>query len=166
MKQTELKRKKPLRHKPKKRTRRKPDKDNPHSKYWRGKADTLWSKVIRLPGKCLLCPRTENLQAHHMIHKSAVFYRHRLENGACLCPKCHTISLDCSAHGSPWAFEIRMEAEFYKQWAWWQDNRWKVTTGIKMDYRDICQDLQAILDKGKAFRWACRKLGVTPEEEA
>ena len=166
VKQTELKRKAPMRRTKKKRKRRKPDKDNPHSLYWRNRADTLWSKVIRLPGKCLMCPRTDNLQAHHNIRRDAVFYRHRLENGVCLCPNHHMRSLENSAHGAPWGFEAWLRENHPKQYDWWTAHRHNVITGQKMDYRSISEDLQLILDEGKAFRWTCRRLGVTPEGEA
>ena len=50
-----------------------------------------WTKQIISKGKCEKCGATENLEAHHII-KWADYPKGRvdLENGMCLCHKCHT----------------------------------------------------------------------------
>ena len=50
-----------------------------------------WTKQIVSKGKCEKCGATENLEAHHII-KWADYPKGRvdLENGMCLCRKCHT----------------------------------------------------------------------------
>ena len=128
-------------------------KRKPHSKAWRKKADVLWSQIIRLPGKCAICGRTTSLQAHHLIHKSAVFFRHNLENGICLCARCHEYAYSTdkqpgavSAHGSPWAFEKWMQEHRPQQFDWWQKNRWEVITGKRIDYEAIYDNLEAVLE--------------------
>lgn len=51
-----------------------------------------WTKkIVKKAGKCLLCNEKDNLHAHHL--NSAEYFpeeRFLLENGVCLCKKCHT----------------------------------------------------------------------------
>ena len=50
--------------------------------------DELWSKCVRLrDGKCALCGKTENLNAHHWVHSKAQGNLHRwdVRNGLALC---------------------------------------------------------------------------------
>lgn len=51
----------------------------------------LWKKKVLEKGKCERCGSTENLEAHHFI-RWADFPQGRIdvENGVCLCHKCHT----------------------------------------------------------------------------
>jgi len=150
-----------------KRTRaKKPAKPKPKSTtYWKTKCDTLWSKLVRLPGRCLICGATQHLQAHHLIGRRCIYFRHWPENGVCLCPQCHEYSLACSAHGSPWAFDEWMNEHQPKQHAWWTEHRHNVITGRKIDYEDVYRDLEAAWAEGQAGKWVQRQLGVRPEEE-
>ena len=43
---------------------------------FRAKADRLWSQIVRLPGECAVCGATKYLNAHHLIPRQLVKYRH------------------------------------------------------------------------------------------
>ena len=63
-------------------------------KDWRASRDyRLWrAKVIRRDKRCQVCGTIKHRQAHHMNH--ATYFpdqRFDLENGICLCTKCHMI---------------------------------------------------------------------------
>ena len=51
----------------------------------------LWVKKVVAKGKCESCGSTENLEAHHII-KWSDYPKGRIDinNGMCLCHKCHT----------------------------------------------------------------------------
>ncbi len=65
------------------------------------KCDKLWSELIRSVGKCEICGATEKLQAHHLIDREYSQYRLDLDNGICLCAKCHRFDRLCGPHGGP-----------------------------------------------------------------
>jgi hypothetical protein len=52
-------------------------------------ADSLWSQIIRRPGACVICGKTERLQAAHGFSRRYHATRHDLRNGFCLCSGCH-----------------------------------------------------------------------------
>ena len=140
-----------LTRKPRKRAKKKSRlalaKDNPRSKYWRDRADRLWSQYIRRDGKCAICGRRDlRLEANHLIHRNAVFFRHNRENGICLCTHHHTFSVELSAHGAPWAFEEWMKLHRLEQYAWWAKNRYQIITGQRINYQQVCDVLQTLLE--------------------
>ena len=50
-----------------------------------------WKKDVLRKGKCEVCGATEQLEAHHIIHWSEhPMGRVDVNNGMCLCHKCHT----------------------------------------------------------------------------
>lgn len=58
----------------------------------RDQCDTIWSKYIRTRDReCLMCGKTENLQAHHCIVTKGASNatRYNLNNGITLCYGCH-----------------------------------------------------------------------------
>ena len=69
------------------------------------KADKEWSINVRNRDKCcVICGRTEYLNAHHLIPRQIKLFRHTLDNGVTLCPRCHKYSSECSAHKNPFMF--------------------------------------------------------------
>ena len=111
--------------------------------YWKKKCDTLWGRIIRSKGYCEICGRSDGqLHAHHLIGRSAVFFRHNLNNGVCLCPMCHQFDVICSAHTAPRKFldEIRLKKP--DQWKWWSKNHSKVITGQTIDYEQVYEMLK------------------------
>ena len=135
------------------------------AKGLRDKCDKKWSLCVRLAGRCAICGKTTHLQAHHMIKRDVMFYRHDLRNGVCLCPDCHKFSAECSAHGAPWEFEVRMGELHPVQSEWWQANRYTLHRGERMDYAAILDDLTAILEQGKTYKWMWRQVGMAPPEQ-
>lgn len=64
------------------------------------KCDELWSKAVRLrDGRCLLCGKTEGLNAHHYIQSRArsLTHRHNVKNGIALCFACHIYKVHTDA---------------------------------------------------------------------
>ena len=123
--------------------------------YWKKKCDKLWREKImaRFGGRCAICGATGYLNAHHLITRAAVFFRHNLENGVALCPTCHNFGFDqdvedrdqdvISAHATPWAFEEWMEKNRPEQYEWWTKNRYAVTVGVTIDYEQVYHALEA-----------------------
>lgn len=74
-------------------------KPGPNSKYWKDKADSVWSDVVRMVGKCQICEKpgdfrkdglpVKGLHAHHMIGRGRLKYRYDPQNGICLCVSHH-----------------------------------------------------------------------------
>ena len=52
-------------------------------------ADKLWSRLVRLKGKCEMCGKTERLQGAHGIGRTYRSTRWLPINGFCLCSGCH-----------------------------------------------------------------------------
>ena len=113
------------------------------AKYWKGKCDRLWSRLIRERDGCCIVCGNPRLQAHHLISRSAVFYRHNLENGVSLCAQCHEYNNKLSAHGAPWAFDDWMRRNRPDQYAWWEKSRHSIIEGQKIDYKAIYKELEA-----------------------
>ena len=90
-------------------------KANPNSKYWKEKADEEWSKQIRAVGKCEICNRSNSLNAHHLINRTRLRFRHDLSNGICMCSRCHIWDSDISPHADSYSNE--------KFLAWLAENR-------------------------------------------
>ena len=53
------------------------------------KCDVVFSKIVRLGGKCERCGRTTSLQCAHIISRSRLNLRWDLWNALCLCYGCH-----------------------------------------------------------------------------
>ena len=112
--------------KKKKKTKLQKSKDNPISRYWRNKADQLWSKLVRQRdgNKCVICGNKDKLNAHHLIDRSVKVLRHMLINGLSLCPSCHKFNRRRSAHGGNIPFVLWMleRADENKQVVWVKEN--------------------------------------------
>jgi len=68
--------------------------------------DSLWSKAVRLPGKCAVCSSTNRLNAHHIFGKGAFkALRWDVENGLCLCVYHHLFSNKSSPHRGSVGFQ-------------------------------------------------------------
>ena len=112
------------------------------------KCDQAWSLLVRTrDGQCVVCGRRENLQAHHLIHRASLFFRHNPENGVTLCPLCHEFSRALSAHMAPWAFDDWMKEHRREQYEWWTKNRYVVIPNNKIDYASVLDTLRELLEK-------------------
>ncbi len=68
--------------------------------------DKLWSNAVkaRAGNRCEVCGETNELASHHFFHRWNKSVRYNIENGFCLCRKCHCKSSEFSAHLTPFAF--------------------------------------------------------------
>lgn len=107
----------------KKKSKLQKKKDNPRSKYWKTKADGLWSEVIRLIYKCCVVCDKEGIDPHHLIGRANTATRHSIENGIGLCSLHHTFCNKLSAHGSPLAFAEFLQKEYPEKWEWCSNNK-------------------------------------------
>jgi len=118
-------------------------------KHYKGEADLLWSKAIRLVGHCEICGKQELLQAHHLIRRGKLLFRYILLNGVCLCSGCHF-----KAHGGNDQTAIFFDQLKIKNPAKWDyfntnKNNDETVNFSASDYKQICESLQGYI-KNKA----------------
>jgi len=95
------------------------------------KLDTIRWKIIRDIWYCIHCwKRSKILNAHHVFGRRKLSVRRDIDNGVCLCPSCHILSIDFSAHqtgtefaewiiefrGRQWYDDLKFRAYQIKQW--------------------------------------------------
>jgi len=113
-----------------------PTNHGPRSKHWKKKADDLWSLIVRSVGHCEICGRegqltkegkpVKGLNAHHLIGRSNLKYRHDLNNGICLCVRCHKWSTEFKVpHVTPDGigtcnFKIAAHGDLDQQRCFWE----------------------------------------------
>ncbi len=70
------------------------------------KKDKQWAIDVKVEfgNKCVICPGTNRLNAHHIIPRQIKELRWEILNGVALCPKHHKYSFIISAHRNPLAF--------------------------------------------------------------
>jgi len=101
-------------------------KKKPNSRYWKGKADDEWSKQIRAVGCCEICGKKGRLNAHHLINRTRLRYRHDLSNGVCLCVRCHCFDSDISPHADSYSnerFMVWLRKERPGQFDWYEAHK-------------------------------------------
>lgn len=130
------------------------------SLYCRGKADRMWSRYIRLrDGKCVICgkigeftkngERIKGLEAHHLVGKNTVKYRHVPDNGVALCHYHHKCDNHIVAHGSNDAvgrFMKELPHAAPDQYLWYMehcDNK----THEEVNYQDNYDMLEKLIDE-------------------
>ncbi len=96
--------------------KRKYRKKSPKSKLKKA-LDKLWSEIVRSGGECEFCGSIAYLNAHHHYGRRAESTRWDIDNGICLCPKCHVYSSVFSAHQTPADFVKWIEKKRGKPWA-------------------------------------------------
>ena len=119
-------------------------KASPNSMYWREKADEAWAVEIRAVGKCEYCRRTTGLNAHHIITRIRLRFRHDLSNGICLCSRCHAFDPAISPHIDSFSAEnfLRWLKENRPgQWEWYEENKHDKMP-IEGTYRDKYEELK------------------------
>lgn len=116
-------------------------KDDPKSKYWKTKADSLWGAVIReIYHSCAVGDECAgNVEAHHLIGRANTATRHKVKNGIGLCSKHHKFCNKLSAHGAPLAFAEWLQKKQPETWEWCSENKHKVQ---KPDYKEAYKDLE------------------------
>lgn len=110
----------------------------------RNKCDRLWAEIIKLRAgnRCEYCPRTNNLNSHHIFSRSNNSVRHDLNNGVCLCVAHHTFSSQFSAHKAPAEFMAWIEETRGSEWL--MELRKKAKSVCKPNYELIAVGLQEI----------------------
>jgi hypothetical protein len=99
-------------------------KNNPFSRYWRKKADSLWSKAIKRIGRCAYCGNPYNLQAHHLILRKNNSTRHKIDCGLCLCEYHHLYCSKISPHLKPKNFNTWLKKNHPEKYQWVQNNKY------------------------------------------
>ncbi len=99
-------------------------------KHWQKKTDAAWSVVVRQVGECERCGEQGepaqnggwyNLESHHIITRGHIPYRHLVENGVCLCTKCHKFSR-YAAHNDRTSFENWLKTYRPGVWEWYMEH--------------------------------------------
>jgi hypothetical protein len=83
-------------------------------------ADQLWSLAVKSDwaNKCAICGHRGDLNSHHLIPRQHVKTRYDLQNGICLCRRCHQFCPDKAPHQNPAGFMLWLE-EFRPLLAEW-----------------------------------------------
>jgi len=121
---------------------------DPISKYWRTKADKSWSEVVRKNNKCTVCGSDQNLQAHHMINRHVLKYRHMPLNGLSLCPSCHKFNRKISGHQGPLGLAWVLQTKHPDRWKWLCEQYENWDSNLKpLNYKERYTELMKILDE-------------------
>ena len=76
-------------------------------------ADIEFGKFIRTrDGKCMICGRKDQLNAHHILPRERRETRHDERNAITLCILHHKFSLDISPHKNAFEFFVWYQANF------------------------------------------------------
>ena len=122
-------------------------KDNPHSIYWRKRADAAWSNIIKHTGRCAYCGAIATyvgLEAHHLIPRRNTTTRHLIECGLCLCSYHHLYCPKISPHLKPKMFVKWLKENRPNQYRWVVRNNkpFNPSNNIcKPDYQSIYKKL-------------------------
>lgn len=109
--------------------------------YWKHKCDVLWGQIIReAAGNCCEICNGSPVNAHHLIGRRALFFRHNLNNGLALCVTCHLYGVN-SAHENPEWLRQWVREHKPDQYAWWEKNAKAVVTGLKIDFEQVYNTL-------------------------
>jgi len=88
----------------------------------------VWGAAIHAAGCCAISGRTDHLEAHHIIPRSHKSTRYAIENGILLNRDYHRGIW--SAHNKPLWFMAWLKINRPEQYAWVQENKWKIKTCI------------------------------------
>jgi hypothetical protein len=114
------------------------------------KADDLWSTLVKIPNKCAVCSKSNNLESHHLIGRNNWKYRYEPMNGLCLCPVHHSLGDGIAAHGSndvTGRFRDWFEKNRPKQYEWFEEHRDDKTIAKYSleDLRKIVKTLESLI---------------------
>jgi hypothetical protein len=131
-------------------------------KNWKKKADDTWSLILRLRyQQCEICGRRGKmtksgyciggLNAHHLIGRGTLLFRHDLRNGLCLCIYCHkwnpAHSPHCGMVEAIRGYMEWMEDNKPEQWAWYEKHKHERRTP-KLTYEESYHVLKEYLNRG------------------
>lgn len=95
-------------------------------------ADRLWSLAIRSDwaGRCAVCNAT-NVEAHHLVPRQFEATRYDLNNGICLCSRCHQFDENVSPHQNAAAWLAWLNNHWPARAQWYMENRRPMFEGTK-----------------------------------
>lgn len=95
------------------------NKNDPCSRYWRTKALSLWSRLVReRDGKCIICGANTTVDAHHLLSKEYFAqFATDINNGVSLCKRCHKYSAT-AAHKNQFYFVEMINQKSHDQYIW------------------------------------------------
>ncbi len=113
----------------------------------------LWSLTVRAKyeNRCIICGSTQNINAHHLIHKAIQKYKFDINNGVALCCKHHLFDFKISAHkGSYLFFEFLKEnhKKVFEQYVKNINNIEKVKLDIKQIEKELLKEYEKYIKKG------------------
>ena len=87
-------------------------------------ADSLWSLAVRIDWayRCAICDHRGNLNSHHLIPRQHTATRYDLQNGICLCKRCHQFCPKRSPHQHGEGFRQWLEVHHPHVAFWMRDN--------------------------------------------
>lgn len=121
-------------------------KKNPNTLYWRKKADDVWADIITSEGKCVICSRTTSLNAHHIITRGRLRFRHDIDNGLCMCSHCHRFNANISPHVDSFSAENFLDWLMKKrpdQFLWYQAHK-ADKRGRERTYKEDFEELSKV----------------------
>lgn len=94
--------------------------------------DRLWSLSVRADwaNRCMICGST-TVEAHHMVPRQHEATRYDLNNGACLCPRCHKFDKNVAPHLNAAGFLCWLRDHHPHRYEWLLENRRPTFTGTK-----------------------------------
>ena len=109
----------------------------------KGKADALFSRLIRSRGACEKCGSTDFLQAAHIITRSRLNTRWDTRNAWCLCAGCHIRLTHWPVEHRDFAWQTIGEETYYEL-VRLSESTTKVWR--KSDFEAECRQIQTALD--------------------
>ena len=128
--------------------------EDPTSRLWKNKADKAWRELVfrAYGGKCAVCGESIFVQAHHLVPREILLFRHCVNNGILLCPKHHKYNFLLSAHRNPVRFHLWLIANLPEKWKWLSET-FDPAKGMdlgdghpEVNYKDVYLALQKELD--------------------
>ncbi len=113
----------------------------------KGKADELFSQLVRSRGYCENCGRVEYLQCAHVITRSRLNVRWDNRNAWCLCSRCHIWFTNWPVEHTRF-MERTIGQEVYDEL--YLLSQTDLRPWRKADFVAECVRLQALLDEGNA----------------
>ena len=111
--------------------------------YYKNRADTLVSKIVRAKGKCERCGSTTGqMQTAHIIGRSNHTLRFDFQNVLCLCANCHRWN-----HTYPLDFAEWVENKYPNRVRYLNINKNQLTKRNAQTYKELCELLQEKLDE-------------------
>jgi len=92
----------------------------PKKKRMKAIADMLWALAVKEDRgwKCACCGHGGLMDSHHLLPRQHTATRYSLQNGMCLCKRCHQFCPDRSPHQNCLGFSIWLQKHYPKLNNW------------------------------------------------